>query len=138
MTRLQAQNFYNTRPPVYRGNKACVLHAQPRPVGRKLVHRAICVCSSNESRANEYIGSDGRRKSTIEEAFAPTNTAFAGNESECRSPPWGIGWQTSEQSIEWNDDLKQRLLQVLHTLLGYPSSASDSDKARQYCLACSV
>ena len=75
----------------------------------------LCARSSNESqkRPAEYFGSDGRRKSTIEEAFSPSADTAFGDNTDSRKPPWGIGWQTSERSLEWNDDVKKRLLMVL-------------------------
>ncbi|KAL3154046.1 hypothetical protein ABBQ32_013592 [Trebouxia sp. C0010 RCD-2024] len=73
----------------------------------------ICMSGSQNGskRPQQYIGSDGRRKSTIEEAFPPVTSAAVGDPtSQGRPPPWTIGWQTSERNLEWNDDVKLRLL----------------------------
>lgn len=80
-------------------------------------HSRFVVCTSGSQRGtkrpNEYNGSDGRRKSTLEEAFSPdTGIATGDPTTQGRPPPWTIGWQTSERSLEWNDDIKQRLLTV--------------------------
>ena len=88
-----------------------------RPCSKaQLVRRNVgCFCQghSPSTRPQEYIGSDGRRKATIEEAFSTQS----GNTSESqgtdgRTPPWGISWQTAERNLEWNDDIKHRLLKV--------------------------
>lgn len=100
------------------GNKRSTQLASRRRCGRSGRWPQLCPRSSNESqkRPTEYFGSDGRRKSTIEEAFTPNaDTAFVEVDTDSRKPPWGISWQTSERSLEWNDDLKQRLLMVLAT-----------------------
>lgn len=86
-------------------------------------HSRSVVCLAGEKSAKrpiEYIGSDGRRKSTIEEAFTPNTSSAVGDPStQGRPPPWSIGWQTSERSIEWNDDIKLRLLTVLKWVRKY-------------------
>ena len=65
----------------------------------------------------EYLGSDGRRKSTMEEAFTVSVDGSVETSSpDGRPPPWGIGWQTNERDIAWDGDLKERLIKVL----GYP------------------
>lgn len=80
---------------------------------RTLSRTVICLSAGDGSakRPKEYFGSDGRRKSTIEEAFTPT-TDVGDPATQGRPPPWAIGWQTSERSLEWNDDIKLRLLTV--------------------------
>lgn len=65
----------------------------------------------------EYTGSDGRRKSTLEEAFTVSNSDLSeSSTSSGRPPPWAIGWQTAENSVEWNDDLKNRIITVIALL----------------------
>lgn len=96
-------------------NCLCVGTNRRRPLR---THSRCVVCLADENSAKRpkaYIGSDGRRKSTIEEAFWPnTNSAVGDLSTQGRPPPWAIGWQTSERSIEWNDDIKLRLLTVLN------------------------
>ena len=82
---------------------------------RTLFRTVTCLSAGGSSakRSKEYFGSDGRRKSTIEEAFTPTTDSDVGDPAaQGRPPPWAIGWQTSEGSLEWNDDIKLRLLTV--------------------------
>lgn len=94
------------------GKKTRVTLGGSRPLSRRVCLAAIKAQGSSP-RPNEYIGSDGRRKATIEEAFFPdTQSPLKAAGSVGRQPPWGISWQTSEQSVEWNDDIKQRLLTV--------------------------
>ena len=73
-------------------------------------------CSSATVRASpkDYVGSDGRRKSTIEEAFVleEEGSQDSATTHEGRMPPWGIGWQTAERNLAWNDELKGRLIKV--------------------------
>lgn len=62
----------------------------------------------------EYLGSDGRRKSTIEEAFTVSvDGSVETSSTDGRPPPWGIGWQTNERDLAWDSDLKERLIKVL-------------------------
>ena len=88
-------------------NRRRALHPHSRSV--------VCLADSKSAkRPKEYIGLDGRRKSTLEEAFTPdTDLAVGDPSAHGRPPPWAIGWQTNEGSIEWNDDIKLRLLKVL-------------------------
>ena len=82
-------------------------------------HACVRHRSSHAMRAgpNEYMGSDGRRKSTIEEAFQVKYSGDTTAMTEGREPPWGIGWQTAERNLAWNDELKQRLIKVLFCVL---------------------
>lgn len=82
---------------------------------RTLFRTVTCLSAGDGStkRPTEYFGSDGRRKSTIEEAFTPTTDSDVGDPAtQGRPPPWAIGWQTNERSLEWSDDIKLRLLTV--------------------------
>lgn len=70
------------------------------------------------AKAREYVGSDGRRKSTIEEAFkVGDDGSIETSSTDGRPPPWSIGWQTAEDSLAWNDDVKARLISVSTTLV---------------------
>lgn len=62
--------------------------------------------------AKEYMGSDGRRKYTMEEAFQVNDDGEIAAVNEGRQPPWSIGWQTAERNLAWNDELKERLIKV--------------------------
>ena len=103
-----------TACPEAQSTKAAGLLRATRPATRQgLISSATSSSQGSSSRPNEYFGSDGRRKSTIEEAFSQDtkgslNTAASGG----RQPPWEISWQTNEHSLEWNDDIKQQLLTV--------------------------
>ena len=111
---MLSTTYRSTACPEAQSTKAAGLLRAARPATRHVpFSSATSNSQGSSSRPNEYFGSDGRRKSTIEEALSPDtkgslNTAVSGG----RQPPWGISWQTNEQSLEWNDDIKQRLLTV--------------------------
>ena len=85
-------------------NRRCRQYPLPRIQRDKWIIRA---------NPREYVGSDGRRKSTIEEAFTVTDGGSDKTSSlDGRPPPWGIGWQTAEADLAWNDDVKKRLIKV--------------------------
>ncbi|DBB06310.1 TPA: hypothetical protein ACH3X1_011882 [Trebouxia sp. C0004] len=109
---MLGRTYRLTACPEAQSTKAAGLLRAARPATK---HVPFSSATSNSrgssSHPNEYFGSDGRRKSTIEEGFSPDtkgslNTAASGG----RQPPWEISWQTNESSMEWNDDIKQRLL----------------------------
>ena len=135
--------FRLTACPEAQSTKAAGLVRVARPATR---HVQFLSATSNSqgssSRPNEYFGSDGRRKSTIEEAFSPdTKGSFSTAASGGRQPPWGISWQTNEQSLEWNDDIKRRLLTVCCGMGSKADSLSSlckllSDSALVFGTAC--
>ena len=99
----QAPQLNTGRHATYHKHK-CRQYPLPRTQHGKSITRAI---------PKEYVGSDGRRKSTIEEAFTITDNGSDNTSSlNGRPPPWGIGWQTAEAYLAWNDDVKERLVQV--------------------------
>jgi hypothetical protein len=65
--------------------------------------------SSNEDDSYQftYIGNDGRKKATFEQAFKNGVPALDGT---LASAPWELGYQMSEKHIMWNDNLKTRMV----------------------------
>ena len=91
--------------------------------------RCFCERPNPSTRPQEYIGSDGRRKATIEEAFSTQSSEMSeSHDSDGRTPPWGISWQTAERNLEWNDDIKHRLLKVS----GIPTTQSAPTRLRMH------
>lgn len=143
MASMLSTTYRLTACPEAQSTKAAGLLRAARPATRHVpFSSATSNSQGSSSRPNEYFGSDGRRKSTIEEAFSPDtkgslNTAASGG----RQPPWGISWQTNEQSLEWNDDIKRRLLTVCCGMGSKADSLSSlckllSDSALVFGTAC--
>lgn len=56
-----------------------------------------------------YQSSDGRRKASLEDAVSRDS----GQRSVLMNEqPWTVGWQVSERSLNWNNDLAARLVKV--------------------------
>ena len=72
---------------------------------------------ANEHDRGGYIGSDGRRKASLEDAakdfhYSNTDSDSSDSEGEESLPSWRYGWQIAERNLTWNNDLKSRLIQV--------------------------
>lgn len=77
-------------------------------------HSTTLITSKASSKEYEftYIGDDGRKKATFEQAFKnkQINDDTVGSGATHILAPWELGYQMSEKNLAWNDDLKSRLL----------------------------
>lgn len=72
-------------------------------------------CAQAENANTPYIGTDGRRKYTWEEAFTSRDDRDHDDQTDSSSDssvPWSMGWQASERRMVLTKDLKSRLQQV--------------------------
>ena len=87
-----------------------------------------------------YIGSNNRRHATMEDAWSvgpdDENQLDSASSFGGENVPWGLGWQSSERNLVWNDTLRLGLLKVTHLSVICSSEASKlQGKSKTVCQA---
>jgi len=85
---------------------------RPATPARQAVSRQLCrkdsaaAAAAQSQNAAGYVGSDGRRKATFEEAFR------ANQPGDDQQLPWRMSWQRNEQSLTFADDTRAHMVKV--------------------------
>lgn len=79
-----------------------------------VVHRPVLLVCKSTPNEKFYVGSDGRKKASLENAAQSleSNEQDSSDIEADDQSAWKFSWQLAERNLTWNEDLAGRLIQV--------------------------